>query len=418
MSSASWDQTVCVWDLTTGEKSHSLKGQGGYVYCSSFDKDGSQLATGGRDQTVRLWDLSKGHETTTIPWQAIGLSFSPDGKSLACAVGQEVRIWDVKARKRMLSLGEHKSQVLSAIYSPDGRQLASCDRGGTVKIWDARTGREISSFHGPPRSEWFLLAHTFCFSPDGQQVASVGQGLVQVRDVVTGQVTRTVRGRSSVSFSPDGHRLATFGPNFCIKVWDTQNGQEVRTLVGHPNSLAVFCLAFSPDGRRLASSNYYNVVKIWDPATGQGLSTLNGHTCGIPSVAFSSDSKRIASASGDISVPGKPSEVIVWDAQTGQELLRLRQKARIYSVAFSPDGRRLAAASDDGTVKIWDGRPVSREEIQEREARPPPPDTEPSQEQLGKNDEASKCYNRAIQCMDMHRRGTRNFVASVRKRKN
>ena len=60
-------------------------------------------------------------------------------------------------------------------------------------------------------------------------------------------------------------------------------------------------MAFSPDGQRLASTSS-ETVKLWDAATGQETLTLKGHTSGVFSVAFSSDGKRITSASWDSTI--------------------------------------------------------------------------------------------------------------------
>ena len=108
-------------------------------------------------------------------------------------------------------------------------------------------------------------------------------------------------------------------------------------------------MAFSGDGKWLASAGGYkdNTVKVLDATSGLEALTLKGHIDGVTSVAFSTDGKRLASASYKA--------VKVWDATSSQETLTLKGHASdVMSVAFSPDGNKLASASDDQTVKVWD----------------------------------------------------------------
>jgi WD40 repeat protein len=112
--------------------------------------------------------------------------------------------------------------------------------------------------------------------------------------------------------------------------------------------MAVRSVAFSSDGKRLASASMDGTVKLWDTATGHETRTLAGHTGGVFTVVFSADGKRLASASLDQTVK-------VWDARTGHVTLTLKYQANlVWSLAFSPDSQRLAAVSRDATVTIWD----------------------------------------------------------------
>ncbi|KAF2785655.1 beta transducin-like protein HET-D2Y, partial [Melanomma pulvis-pyrius CBS 109.77] len=123
-------------------------------------------------------------------------------------------------------------------------------------------------------------------------------------------------------------------------------GACLQTLEGHSSN--VNSVAFSHDSKRLASASQDSTVKIWDASSGACLQTLKGHSNAVNSVAFSYDSKQLASASQD-------STVKIWDASSGACLQTLKgHSSYVNSVAFSHDSTRLASASYDRTVKIWD----------------------------------------------------------------
>ena len=124
----------------------------------------------------------------------------------------------------------------------------------------------------------------------------------------------------------------------------------------HDHSGSVRSAAWSSDGKRLATASQDQTVKVWDADSGEELLTLHGHTNYVNSVAWSPDGKRLATGSVDKTAK-------VWDAASGQELLTLRgHDGAVGSVAWSPDGKRLATGSDDKTVKVWDA--VSGQELQ------------------------------------------------------
>ncbi|MBD2459261.1 ribosome assembly protein 4 [Nostoc sp. FACHB-87] len=362
LASGSGDNTIKLWDISTGKLLKTLSGHSSSVYSVSFSPDGKTLASGSDDNTIKLWDVSTGKFLKTLPSERYAksghsssvwsVSFSPDGQTLASgSTDNTIKLWDISTGKPLKTLSGHSSPVISVSFSPDGKTLASGSGDNTIKLWDVSTGKLLKTLSGHSSE-----VKSVSFSPDGKTLASgSGDNTIKLWDVSTGKLLKTLSGHSnwvnSVSFSPDGQTLASgsgsiLGDDNTIKLWDISTGKPLKTLSGH--SSPVNSVSFSPDGKTLASGSGDNTIKLWDVSTGKLLRTLNGHNSPVNSVSFSPDSQILASGSDDKTIK-------LWDVSTGKLLKTLSGHSNwVYSVSFSLDGKTLASGSSDNTIKLWD----------------------------------------------------------------
>ncbi len=359
------ENTVKLWDVVSGKELHSLSMR--FAVDVAFSPDGKTLASAVANQ-VTLWNVSSGSQLRTLDTapENISLAFSPDGRTLAVGADNSdwnfadnnTTLWDVTSGLQLQSFKSDLPFSMATVaafglaFSPDGKELASgTARGTSVKLWEAASGNELHSLN-------VSNLESLAFSPDGKtlvSVSSVGEDPVKLWDAATGNQVNSLKGDNvsgKVIFSPDSRTLAYASDDFTVRLRDVTSG-EVRILSGHPSYVSG--LAFSPDSKTLASGSAedqlspgINILKLWDVVSGSELHTLNGHSGGVTGVVFSPDGKTLASGSIDQTIK-------LWEAASGSELRTLSgHTSMVYGVAFSPDGKTLASGSWDQTVKLWD----------------------------------------------------------------
>jgi GAF domain-containing protein len=284
----------------------TLVGHSNWVTAVAFSADGQRLATGSWDKSVKLWDVASGEKLSTIASKLGGvqaLAFSHDGRWLAVEdASYTVTIWNAEtgAKIRVVSGDKplwHKSWVYSIAFSPDGRWLAYGVNDRTVRVFDLTTGSVLHDLDGTSR-----LVVYVAFSPNGRWVATGGDSRsIVIWDAATGKEVRTLKGHKNdvyaVAFSPNGKLLASASKDRTVKLWDLGTGREIFTLTGHQGW--VTSLAFSSNSRWLATSSWDKTTKIWDVNEGHIVQTLSGNSHNIYSLAFDSRGGWLATGSDD-----------------------------------------------------------------------------------------------------------------------
>ena len=317
-------------------------------------------------------ELTLNHDDSTWP------------SGLLDQIPEPLRGWEWKYLMRLRDGGRpplkgHDRGLWMAVFSPDGKRVATASIDGTVKIYGKPRRAGSSGASMPTRTPFplGLEAHRsprlglsisripiMCleYSPDGRFIASGSfaprlplknsPGVVTIWDAETGKMALRFDGQLgvvlSLAYSPDGLQVASssINPDNSFVVWEAKTGKVLKVIRGH--SSQIHRIRYSPDGRLIATSDTDGKVGIWNASTFEPIRMMDAHTAPIVGMEFASNGLRYATAGDD-------GLVRVWETATGTKVQEMRgHGGAALGVAFSPDGKRIASGGFDKTVRLWD----------------------------------------------------------------
>jgi eukaryotic-like serine/threonine-protein kinase len=346
LATASDDHSVRIWEAATGKALFTLSGHQSAVVAVRFSPIGNTLVSGDHQGVLKLWDCSTrrllksidahhsrieslawgmgghllasiGNDNAICLWEMPEMvfrarrettesqcaSFSPVGDLIACGGGGTVHVDDVHSGGRYATFSEHFDHIESITFSPNGRQLASCDAHGALRLWDLAS-----------RQGWSAAPVRIGTNEKGERVPV---------------------GLWCVAYSPDGTRLVTSARDGVVDIWDTSVTPQWTMVAKNGPEVSALPLAFFPDGKRLVIAQRCNPpardrLQIWDvsstrPAIVRDVSGLTA--C---SACFSRDGKEL--------VVGSQGKVEVFNAETGETRLRVPLAANGLPTAVAFDG--------------------------------------------------------------------------------
>jgi WD40 repeat protein/tetratricopeptide (TPR) repeat protein len=398
---ASADGLVRLWGPSPAQPPTARIRPGGYIRRFRLSPDGSRLLLSSISPkqspigTQRLWDVSQTRPLTApLPnyWARQLGAFAEEGRLLVTWDEHGVQLWDATSGRPLPPGIQTADQVAWVAVSRRGRRVAVVERkvdsnGRTreswVRIWDGATGKPVTTPFAKVTSQVGKYGGLE-FSPDGTRLLLFGAHDLQMWDTERLRPLTPVIPCRRHLFSDDGRRLLTTSDDKVGKVWDVSTG------AAH-GDVALERFVTPRTGARVILTGAGQVAQVWDARTAEPLSAplkpvhgvrdarlvANGRfavTLGQPitGTVYQSQLVPTAGASPEHLIV---SELILWDARTGEPLVPALPVATAPfglgapgpgygapEIQASQDGRKLAFCSDLFTCDVWelprDERPV------------------------------------------------------------
>ncbi|KAF1943309.1 sulfur metabolite repression control protein-like protein SconB [Clathrospora elynae] len=303
----SYDATVKVWDIQTGQEIRTLAGHTQGIRCLQFDD--SKLITGSLDGTMKVWNWRTGELIRTLTGHSDGvIGLHMADKLLASGSSDStIIVHDFTQFKRTTLMG-HTDWVNAVKLDVPSRTLFSASDDMTVKLWDLDTHRCIKTYEGHVGQvqQVLPLPHEFEIDED-DFVANANNDTSDTASLASD----TTQSFAQTTFSSSNTNEATpFFPNDptrpdppsymltgsldgTIRLWHVPSGRCVHRFFGHVEGI----WSLAADSLRLVSGAEDKTIKIWDPRTGKHERTLTGHTGPVTCVGLSDE--RVVSGSED-----------------------------------------------------------------------------------------------------------------------
>lgn len=306
MATGSYDTTIRIWNIETGEVMRTLRGHTSAVRCLQFDD--SKLISGSFDKTIKIWNWQTGECLSTLQCHTEGvLSVHFDGCTLASgSIDKTVKIFSFDT-KQTFCLRGHTDWVNHVRIDSPSRVVFSASDDLSVKLWDLDSKQCIKTFLGHVGQVQQVLLMPADFEPDEVPPHTDNTDNTDAVSVSSSRSTTPVapeqpiddRAAYGSGFASDSSRplppryMLTGGLDNTVRLWDTATGRCIRSMFGHVEGI----WGLVGDTLRVVTGANDSMTKIWEPRSGKCERSFTGHAGPVTCVGLSDS--RMASGSED-----------------------------------------------------------------------------------------------------------------------
>ncbi|MCK4761401.1 MAG: AAA-like domain-containing protein [Candidatus Aminicenantes bacterium] len=284
----------------------------------------------------------------------------------------------------------HEGELSHIALSPDGKTVLALEYNGTMRLWNADTGKQI----GMPITHNNIGVLSAVFSHNGGiLLTGDGDGAVRLWWADTGKSFGTPMRHNgpvhAVAFSPDDRFMITGSDDLTARLWRVDNSEPVGRPMQHDSWVRE--VVFSPDGERVLTSSAGNKVRLWKTKTGSSIGNPRELDGQYYDAIFTRDDAFVLSGSGniiqsfyintgrlietkpdvfpvyplDIKEQSRLANITYFDGrlrltQIPFEKLRFNESGEIIefyapvrNALISPGGKKILSNSDDNRVRVW-----------------------------------------------------------------
>jgi WD40 repeat protein len=246
-----------------------------WIASPNSEETQTDLQTQAEAPAYTRWHLPEGATLRLGKGHIKDIKFVPDGTQFIVAASTGIWLYDAQTGAEIARLNEKPRNIKTIAFSPDGKTLISSDSEGQVQMWDISTAKRHSTLRGPQK----ITNAVSVASADGITLANEQRRHIRLwkfrpnttEPIVTDTNSDSKFGYGTVvmTLSPDATRLAATSSDgheiYPIWLWDANTGELLFTLEGHTRWIRA--LAFSPDSKTLASGDIRNTIRLWDMDT-------------------------------------------------------------------------------------------------------------------------------------------------------